>query len=237
MAITSTLWSCQTKENTMLKGKVDSLNTVVLENEKTLSLLGEVGTMLDSIEANRVFLRAGVLESNNPNSYIDRLKSVNAYISSTQAKIKELEATIKKNSGYASMVAKLNVELTGAKEQIAILQADLETVNQKNTLLTQTLVQKDSMLVASSEVVKAKEQNIASLETKVEETNKSSVSAQADLYFAQGQALELAAARTKFTPRKKKETQREALELYKRAYSLGKTDSKQKIEALEKELS
>jgi len=59
----------------------------------------------------------------------------------------------------------------------------------------------------------------------------------AGLYFAQAQALELAASRTKFAPRRKKETRREALELYKLAYSLGNTEAESRIQKLEKDLS
>ena len=59
----------------------------------------------------------------------------------------------------------------------------------------------------------------------------------ANLYFAQAQALETAADRTKFAPRKKKETRREALELYKLSFSLGNTEAQAKIEELEKKLS
>ena len=59
---------------------------------------------------------------------------------------------------------------------------------------------------------------------------------QADMYFAQAQALETAAQRTKFAPRKKKETKREALELYKLAYSLGKAEAQNRIDELEKEV-
>jgi hypothetical protein len=71
----------------------------------------------------------------------------------------------------------------------------------------------------------------------VEEINAQSQASQADLYFAQAQALETAAERTKFAPRKKKETRREALELYKLSLSLGKQEAQQKIEELEKEIS
>ena len=82
-----------------------------------------------------------------------------------------------------------------------------------------------------------REQDVANLETKVEETTTTARTTQADLYFAQAQALETAADRTKFAPRKKKETQREALELYKLSLSLGKQEAQQKIEELEKEVS
>ena len=59
----------------------------------------------------------------------------------------------------------------------------------------------------------------------------------AGLYFSQAQALETAANRTKFAPRKKKATRLEALELYKLSYSLGNVDAHAKIQELEKKLS
>jgi hypothetical protein len=82
-----------------------------------------------------------------------------------------------------------------------------------------------------------REQDVANLETRVEDINTQSKASQADLYFAQAQALEIAADRTKFAPKKKKETKREALELYKLSLSLGKTDAQPKIDELEKDLS
>ena len=58
----------------------------------------------------------------------------------------------------------------------------------------------------------------------------------AGLYFAQASALETAADRTKFAPRKKKATRREALELYRLSYSLGNGDAAAKIAELEKKI-
>ena len=231
------LWGCNTKENTMLKAKVDSLQVELQANAKSLAMLDEVGVMLDSIETNRIVLRSGVVEGTKYSDYSQRLKNLNEYIQTTQVKLAELEKASKKNKTYASMVAKLKSELEGSRQQIAALQIEVEKAREANALLAQSVTQKDSLLAVNAEVIKVKEQDIASLELKVQEVNQNSVNAQADLYYAQGQALELAAARTKLAPRKKKETQREALELYKRAYSLGKTDAKDRIEQLEKALS
>jgi hypothetical protein len=64
----------------------------------------------------------------------------------------------------------------------------------------------------------------------------SSKMSEADAYFARGQAVEEAANRTKLAPRKKKETYREAVELYKKALSLGKNEAQDKITELEKKL-
>ena len=49
-----------------------------------------------------------------------------------------------------------------------------------------------------------KEQDVANLETQVEDINAQSKASQADLYFAQAQALETAADRTSLLLRKRK---------------------------------
>jgi chromosome segregation ATPase len=231
------LWSCNQKENAMLKGKVDSLNVVVQTNEKTLATLDEVGVMLDSIEADRMALRLGTVEGTKYSDYKLRLSNLNEYIQNTQTKIAQLETSVQKNKSYGALIEKLKGELEGSKQQIAALEIEVSKAREQNGLLAKTITQKDSMLVITAEVIKVKEQDVAKMEVQVKETNQSSINTQADLYYAQGQALEIAAARTKFAPRKKKDTQREALELYKRAYSLGKTDSKVSIDRLEKVLS
>jgi hypothetical protein len=48
--------------------------------------------------------------------------------------------------------------------------------------------------------------------------------------------VEEAANRTKLAPRKKKETYKEAIELYKKALSMGKQEAQDKITALEKKV-
>ena len=55
-----------------------------------------------------------------------------------------------------------------------------------------------------------------------------------DSYFARGAAVEEAANRTKLAPRKKKDTLKEALELYKKALSLGNDKAQAKVDELEK---
>jgi hypothetical protein len=59
---------------------------------------------------------------------------------------------------------------------------------------------------------------------------------EADSYFMRAQAVEEAANRTKLAPKKKKDTLKEAIELYKKALSLGKTEAQDKITELEKKI-
>lgn len=233
--------SCNVKENKELKAKVDSLSTELVASQKAAATLNEVGIMLDSIESSRLVLRSGVVEGTGYADYAGRMRNLNDYVKMTQNKIEELEASLIKtknsSSVYAAMVQKLKGELESSTQQIAALQSEVERYRTENQTLYGTVVKKDSLLATNAEMIKVKEQDIATLEIKVQNVTTASIVTKADLLYEQGVALELAASRTKLAPRKKKETQREALELYKQSFSLGKQEAKDKIELLEKALS
>jgi chromosome segregation ATPase len=235
------LGSCNVQENKDLKAKVDSLQVELNASQQTAGMLQEVSIMLDSIESSRVNLRSGVVEGTDYKDYAGRMKNLNTYIQQTQSKLDEMETSLKNSkassSKYASMVKKLKADLETSTQQVAALQIEVENYRADNQYLAKSVVEKDSLITVNSEVIKVREQDIAALETKVQDITTSATTTQADLLYAQGQALETAADRTKLAPRKKKETQREALELYKKSYSLGKEEAKAKIEELEKATS
>lgn len=230
--------SCNVKENEELKARVVSLEEELKETQKSADQLQQVSVMLDSIEANRTLLSEGLIEGTNYTDYSTRMKNLNTYIKDTQVKLTELEASLKKSksnaSAYSKMVTKLKSDLEASTTQVALLQAEVEKFRIENQAMAQTIVQKDSVLQNNAEIIKVKESDIVALETKVKDISTQSTTTQADLLYAQGEALEVAAARTKLAPRKKKDTQREALELYKLSYSLGKQEAKAKIDELEK---
>ncbi len=229
------LWSCDTKEKQMLQSKVDSLQVELQTSLQTAETLQEIGVLIDSIDASRQLIRTDVVEGTSYQDYKKRMTDINNHIRDTQAKIAELEKTLNTNKGvYASTMRKLKGDLELSTQQIAALQEEVEKMRGDNQQLAMTVSQRDSIVSSQSETIKMREQDVATLEAKVEEINTSSTNKQADLYFAQAQALETAADRTKFAPRKKKETMREALELYKLSLSLGKEEAQTRIEELEK---
>lgn len=234
------LWSCDREEKAKLHAQVDSLRTELQVSQQTAQQLNEVGILIDSIDASRQLLRTDVVEGTSYKDYSGRLKSINNHIRETQAKIAELEKSVKSSkassSGYSATIKRLKADLEASTAQIAALQTEVERMRGENANLTASVNQKDSLINLNTETIKMREQDVANLETKVEEINTQSRLTQADMYFAQAQALETAADRTKFAPKKKKETRREALELYKLSYSLGKSEAQQKIDELEKEV-
>jgi len=232
------LWSCGMKEKERLQSKVDSLQTELQMSQQTAQALEEVGALIDSIDANRHILRTDVVEGTSYQDYKARLQSINQHIVETEAKIADLEKAVKtsKNSSasYGATIKRLKADLEMSTNQIAALQGEVEKLRHDNESLAMNVSQKDSVLTQKEEVIKMRETDVANLEAKVVEVSTTATKTQADMYYAQAAALEVAAARTKFAPKKKKETQHEALELYKLSLSLGKTEAQQKIDELEK---
>lgn len=235
------LWGCDTKEKNQLRAEVDSLRTELQTSQQMAQTLQDIGVLIDSIDVNRQLLRTDVVEGTNYANYTSRLQGINDHIKQTQSKLDELEKSLKSSrasaSGYAGTIKRLKADLEERSQQLVALQAEVEKVRGENQMLAQSNTEKDSLLNDRTATIQLREQDIAALETHVEEINTQAKQTQADLYFQQALALETAAQRTKFAPRKKKETQREALELYKISLSLGKSEAQQKIDELEKATS
>lgn len=237
LASVALLGSCDNKEKLQLQAQVDSLKTELQVSQQTNREFEEIGVLIDSIDASRQLLRADVVEGTTYKDYKNRLQNINQHIKDTQAKIAELEKTAKRTNGAFGTIKRLKADLELRSQEIAALQQEVEKYRGENATLTKNLSSRDSVITVNSETIKLREQDIANLETKVQEINTASRASQADLYFSQAQALETAAERTKFAPKKKKETIREALELYKLSLSFGKQEAQDKINELEKEVS
>lgn len=238
LAIAISIFSCDTRQKTQLQGRVDSLNYVLNESKKAEVVMNEVGVMLDSIDASRHMLRAGIVEGISYADYISRLESINTGIKNSQEKIANLEKSLK-NSKHTSSAAirRLKTDLEVRSREIVSLQMEVVNLREQNSKLTSRIIHKDSLLSSKDEMIKLRNEDVASLEGLVQDINDQNKIKVAGLYYAQAEALEVAAKRTKFAPRKKKETKREALELYKLSYSLGNVNALTKIQALEKDLS
>lgn len=235
LSMVGLLWGCNKAREEQLQTEVDSLRTELQESQQTAQTLQDVGVMIDSIDARRQLLRTDMVEGTRVN-YRERLESISSYIKETQTKIDELEKSAKQARVYAGTIRRLKADLENTSKQLAALETELQTVRSENTSLSRRVVESDSIITVNQETLKTREESLAQLETKVEDLNTQAQNDMADAYFAQAKALEEAADRTKFAPKKKKETQREALELYKMALSLGKTEAQAKVSELEKDI-
>jgi hypothetical protein len=238
IAIIVALIGCDSKEKTALRNKVDSLNVQLNISKDAEKNLNEVGILIDSIDASRKDLQLKMVEGTSYADYVARLKNINAYVKQTEVKLAQLEKSKKDGSKASnSAIRRLKADLAKRSEEIIELQLKLAKEHDQNVILWTKLNSKDSLLSIKDEVIKLNERDIVSLEKLFNDTQSDNKVVVANLYFAQAQALETAANRTHFAPRKKKETRREALELYRLALSLGNTEAQGKIDELEKKLS
>jgi uncharacterized protein YhaN len=240
LPLVALLCSCDSKEKDNLKSQVDSLKRELETSQEMAQTLTEVGTLMDSIDANRQLLRVNMVEGTTYEDYSSRMKDLNSYVKETQQKISGLEQSLKKsksnNNAFASTIKKLKADLEARTQEIAMLQEQVEKYRSENENLINTVGLQEAEIADKQAQIEGKLQELALIEARVQELMIQSKVSEADAYYTRAQAVEEAANRTKLAPRKKKETLKEALELYKKSLSLGRADAQDKISELEKRL-
>ena len=238
--VVALLAGCGTKEREMLQTQVDSLKVELETSQAMAQTLTEVGSMMDSIDASRQLLRVDMVEGTTYNDYTSRMKDINNYVKETQKKVDDLEKSLKTSSAnsaaFSKTIKRLKADLETKTQEIAALQEQVDKYRSENQNLITTVGMQEAELADKSTQIETKTQELALIEARIQELMIQSKMTEADAYYARGQAVEEAAARTKLAPRKKKETLREAIELYKKALSLGKTEAQEKITALESKI-
>ena len=223
-----------------LQSQVDSLRTELQTSQQFATTLQEVGVLMDSIDANRQLLRVNMVEGTTYDNYKSRMKDINNYVKDTQNKISDLEKSLKKSKGnanaFAATIKKLRADLEERNKEIAALNEQVDLLKNENQNLITTVGLQEAELTDKESQIVAKQQELALIEARIQEMMVQSKMSEADSYFARAQAIEEAANRTKLAPRKKKDTYKEAIELYKKALSLGKQEAQAKIAALEKKI-
>jgi chromosome segregation ATPase len=231
---------CDTKEKEQLRSEVDSLKSELETSQQMAQTLNEVGTLMDSIDASRQLLRVNMVEGTTYDDYTSRMKDINGYVKDTQAKIDELEKSLKSSksnaNAYSKTIKKLKADLESKTKEIAELQEQVEKYRSENQNLITTVGMQEAEIADKNTQLEAKEQELALIEARIQELMIQSKMTEADAYYARAQAVEEAANRTKLAPRKKKETLKESVELYKKALSLGKNEAEAKITELEQRL-
>jgi chromosome segregation ATPase len=234
------LSGCNKQKEVALQKEVDSLRVEVSVNRQMAETLQEVGLMIDSIDANRHSLTTDLVEGTSYSDYSNRMRDINSYVASTQSKIDELETALKKSKGsasnFASMVKKLKKDLEIKTAELAALTQTVNKYRAENDTLIATVDLQTAEINDKEEQLVAKQDQVTKLEDQVKQISDKAKVDMADAYYQRALALEEAAKRTHFAPKKKKNTQKEALELYKLAASEGKIEANDRIAKLEKDI-
>ena len=235
-AIGAALMGCG-GEAEKLQHQVDSLQNELQVSQQMAQTLQEVGTLMDSIDANRQLLRVNVIEGTTYSDYTARMKDLNNYVKETQSKITDLEKSLKKskanNNAFVAQVKKLKADLESKNQEIITLQSRVDELGNLNDNMKVTIDMQEAELNDKQMQIEAKNQELALIEARIQELMIQAKMSEADSYFARAEAVEEAANRTRLAPRKKKETLREAMELYKKAQSLGNEKAAARIAALQ----
>jgi chromosome segregation ATPase len=181
-----------------------------------------------------------MVEGTTYDDYKARMKDINSYVKDTQRKIDDLEKSLSKSksssNAFSKTIKQLRADLETKTKSIADLQEQVEKYRNENENLITTVGMQEKELVDKQSEIDAKAQELALIEARIQELMIQSKMSEADAYYARAQAVEEAANRTRLAPKKKKETLKEAVELYKKALSLGKEEAQAKIDELEKKI-
>jgi chromosome segregation ATPase len=240
MSIVGLLCSCDQKKKDLAQRTADSLRTELQANHKLTEAMVEIGTLLDSIDASRKMLRVRMMEGTNYETFAGRMRNLNEYVRAAEAKIEDLEKTARKynnnDAAYASAIKKLKSDLDVRNQELAALNEQVSVYKNENQNLISTVSLQKAEIDDKLNQIQSKQADISKLQEQVSQLMVKSTTDQGDAYFAQASAVEEAAKRTHFAPRKKKNSRKEAIELYKLALNFGKDEAQARIAALEKKM-
>ena len=223
------LSSCDNSKYEKLLAENDSLRQQINSGGRMVTALVTVNTLLDSIDATRHVMRVsqadGLME---PASYEKRMVELKNYISATEDKIGELEATLIETNvnsdSYMVIISALKDELRIRNEELGLIE--------ENSELNNEIMLKGVQLEDVESRLEVKKTELKLLELQIKELVKRMNISEAEGLYAQAGAMEEAARRTKLAPFKRRQTYREALELYEQSLAKGKKEAKAKIEEL-----
>lgn len=229
-----------TSEKEKLRTQVDSLEAELTNKEKFVQAFQEVGALMDSIDNNRHLLRMDLNEGAKKDDYTARMRNISEYVKETQQKLNQMEKILRQSKGnnksYLKTIRRLQADLASRDEEVQRLTELVSKLDTENANLIKTMDLQEAELLDKNDKIKAKQQELTNIEARIQEVIANSKMTEADSYFARGEAMEVAAKRTKFAPRKKKAALKTALEYYRKALSLGNTNAQAKIDVLEKKL-
>ncbi len=240
MSVVGLLCSCDLKKKDLAQRTADSLRTELQANRKLTEAMVEIGTLIDSIDANRKMLRVNMIEGTNYQAFSGRMRDINDYVRTAEAKIESLEKAIGKNNNnhaaYASAIKKLKGDLDIRNHELDALKEQVNVYKNQNENLISTVGLQKAEIDDKLNQIKSKQDDITKLQEQVNQLMVKSTIDQGDAYFAQAAAVEESANRTHFAPRKKKNSRKEAIELYKLALNFGKEEAQARIAALERKM-
>lgn len=203
---------------TVLQAKLDSIQTILDENAYQLGVLEQVSLYMDSIDANRKWIKLNLETGIAEEDYVERMKSISMYMQKAEWTIGELEKT---RSAYASQVKRLKATVIEKEAEINALQLSVAQVQEKNEALTTMLKASENQLAEANNQLVENSAEIAAIEEQVNQLKGDVQLTKAESAYAQAEGMEELAGKIHFSKKKKEETLDKALDLYKTSKELG----------------
>lgn len=241
LSVLATFVSCNLpKENARLKEQVDSLKVELETNKNVSNALQEVGSMIDSIDFNRHLLRTKMVEGTSVEDFKTRMKDINDYVKNAERKITSLEKSLvdTRSSGkqYAQQLKKLRADLEDRNKELVALQEKVNLFQNENSNLVQTVNLQKAEIEDKLAQIETKTKESEKLQQEVQQLVVQSKLDESEAYYVKGTLLEETARRTKFAPRKKKETTLKAIDMYELAALCGNDKAAAKVAELKKKV-
>ena len=137
--------------------------------------------------------------------------------------------------GYQMMIDALKNEINLKDDELHQLRTSITNFQLENRMITEALTRKEDEMNEALALLNNRDKE-AILEEKIQDLARDLRLAEADACYARAQLTEIAGDKIFFSPARKKEYFREALEGYKKALSLGKLAALHDISRLQKTL-
>lgn len=234
------LAACNSNEVARLQQENDSLRSELTSGRNVLVGIKDVKGLLDSIDMSRNALRSHLSEGTTYEEFTTRLRDINEFVRMSEARIEGIQNALKESqneaSAYLMLVDALKSEVQIRVNEIMQLQEQVAAYREENRGLQEEIRLKETEVRDINIRISEKEQELLQLEARIATMTEEFKVSEADAYYARARAVEEAASRTKLAPQKKKETYKEAIELYKHALRMGKQDARADITRLEEKV-
>ncbi len=224
---------CKKQQYSQLKKENDSLKTEIMARHQTMIMLRNAEMILDTIELN-------MRQHEDQSEFLPRLQSVYTYVKESEENIlrmqRELQASRYEANAYLMMVDALKGELGVRIDKSDIMGDSVGGYASSNAELTANLSMQEQLILDLKKDIERKHQQLNKLEQDVVDLEASIDISDAEREYARAQRVELIGRKMLLSPQKKRETMREALEIYKKAYILGKKEARENIAILEEAL-
>jgi len=242
MSLVAIVSACDMRKTELgkLNKQVDSLKVELENNAKISQSLQDVAAMIDSIDRNRHVLHTRMVEGTSIDDFKSSMRDINDYVKQTEKKLATLEnhlsnATTSRKQ-YALAVQKMKAELEARNHELTALQEKVTEYQNENSNLIHTVDLQKAEIADKLAQIESKRAETTKLEDQVTQLIAQSKIDQGEFYFSKGEILEETAHRTKFAPRKKKNTTRQALDMYQLAVTCGKEEAVAKVAELKKRI-